>query len=156
MAIAPTLARYLKAKNAKYDVLSGALSLPAERARAFREIPGDRLAKAVLLRDATGYVLAVLPSSHRIRLTELKHQFGDDVEFAGRQEIMELFDDCADGALPALGECYGLDLVVELEFNASPEVYFEAGDQASLVHMSGAEFAGLTRHAQLRHFSRPH
>ncbi len=156
MAIAPTLARYLKAKNARYDVLSGALSLPAERARAFRDIPGDRLARGVLLRDATGYVLAVLPASHRIRLTELKRQFGDDVEFAGRQEIMELFDDCADGALPALGECYGLDLLVEADMSAGAEVYFEAGDQASLVHMSGTEFAGLIRHAERRHFSRPH
>ena len=46
---------------------SFALNLPAQRATAFCDIPGDRLVKAVLLRDATGYVLAVLPASHRIR-----------------------------------------------------------------------------------------
>lgn len=156
MAIAPTLAKYLEAKHAKYDVLPHRLTPPAVQAARGRQFPGDRLAKAVLLRDATGYVLAVLPASHRIRLAELKRQFGDDVELADEQEIFELFDDCVDGSVPALGECYGLDLVVEEDINASPEIYFEAGDSATLVHMSRAEFAALTATAQSGHFSRPH
>ena len=156
MAIAPTLAKYLEAKHAKYDVLPHEHTPPAVQAARGCHIPGDRLAKAVLLRDATGYALAVLPASHRIRLAELKRQFGDDVELAGEQEIFELFDDCVDGSVPALGECYGLDLVVEEDINASPEIYFEAGDRATLVHMSLLEFSALTATAQSGHFSRPH
>lgn len=144
MAIAPTLAKYLAEKHVHYDVL------PPNR------IPRDRLAKAVLLRDATGYALAVLPASHHIQLSALKRQYGDDVEFASEQEIIELFDDCAEGAVPALGECYGLDLVLDEDVTSKPEVYFEAGDHATLVHMSNADFSALTRTAQLGRFSRPH
>jgi Ala-tRNA(Pro) deacylase len=152
MAIAPTLAKYLAAKNVKYDVLPPASLRSATPWR----VPGDRLAKAVLLRDATGYALAVLPASHHIRLSELKRQFGDDVEFAKEHEIVELFDDCVGGAVPAVGECYGLELMVDEDLSAKPDVYFDAGDRASLVHMTGAEFAALTRTARLGHFSRPH
>jgi len=156
MAIAPTLAKYLAAKNVKYDVLPHALTPSSMHTARASRIPGDRLAKAVLLRDATGYALAVLPASHHIRLSELKRQYGDDVEFANEHEIVELFDDCVRGAVPAVGECYGLDVVVDEDLNAKPEVYFEAGDHATLVHMTRAEFAALTRTARLGHFSRPH
>ena len=154
MAIAPTLARYLAARKVKYDVLPHVLT--GKRTARARRIPDDRLAKAVLLRDATGYVLAVLPASHHISLAELKRQYGDDVELAKEHEIVELFDDCADGAVPAIGECYGLDVVVDADISAKPEIYFEAGDHATLVHMSHSEFAILTRTAQLGRFSRPH
>lgn len=156
MAIAPTLARYLAAKNVEYDVLPHEVTASSMRTASVCHIPGDRLAKAVLLRDATGYALAVLPASHHIRLSELKRQFGDDVEFAGEHEIVEFFDDCVRGAVPAVGECYGLELVMDEDLNSKPEIYFEAGDHANLVHMSHAQFAALTRAAQRGHFSRPH
>jgi len=156
MAIAPTLAKYLAEKHVQYDVLPHGLTLSSMRAASARRIPDDRIAKAVLLRDATGYALAILPASHHIRLSALKRQYGDDVEFAREEEIIELFDDCEEGAVPAIGECYGLDLVIDTDINAKPEIYFEAGDHATLVHMSHSEFATLTRTAQLGHFSRPH
>lgn len=156
MAIAPTVAKYLAAKNVKYDVLQHERTPSSVRTASASRIPGDRLAKAVLLRDAHGYALALLPASHHIRLSELRRQFGDDVEFASEREILELFDDCVDGAVPAVGECYGLDVVVDEDINSQPEIYFEAGDHASLVHMSRADFSSLTPAAQLGHFSRPH
>lgn len=156
MAIAPTLAKYLDAKNVKYDVLPHEITRSSMRTARACRISGDYLAKAVLLRDATGYALAVLPASHHINLAALKHQYGDDVELANEREIAELFDDCLEGAVPALGECYGLDLVVDDGLNAQPEIYFEGGDHATLVHMTHAEFAALTWMAQHGRFSRPH
>jgi Ala-tRNA(Pro) deacylase len=156
MAIAPRLARYLAEMNVKYDVLPNALSPSSLRTASVARIPGDRIAKAVVLRDATGYTLAVVPASHHILLSALKRQYGDDIELAKEHEIFELFDDCKEGAVPAVGECYGLDLVVDTDITSKPEVYFEAGDRATLVHMSHSEFATLTRSAQLGHFSHPH
>jgi Ala-tRNA(Pro) deacylase len=154
MAIAPTLAKYLAAKNVAYDVLAHTPTQSALRTARACHIPGDCLAKAVLLRDELGYALAVLPASHHIRLTDLKRQFGDDVELASEREIIEIFEDCARGAVPAIGECYGLDVVVDDDIDAQPEIYFEGGDHATLVHMTHAEFAALTwmaRHGTFSH-----
>jgi len=156
MAIAPTLANYLAAKNIAYDVLAHEPTEDSLHTARACHIPGDYLAKAVLLRDEQGYVLAVLPASHHIRLADLKRQFGDDVELASEREIAELFADCTRGAVPAIGECYGLDLVVDDDIDAQPEIYFEGGDHATLVHMSHAEFATLTWMAQHGSFSKPH
>ncbi|MGH6865592.1 MAG: aminoacyl-tRNA deacylase [Methyloceanibacter sp.] len=153
MAIAPTLEKYLAARNVRYDVLAHEPTLTSTRTAQACHIPGDRLAKAVLLRDETGYALAVLPASHRIRLADLKEQLGDDIVLATESEIEQLFEDCVRGAVPAVGECYGLDTVVDDGLDAQPEVYFEGGDHATLVHLSGAEFASLTATARHGSFS---
>lgn len=148
MAIALTLERYLDTKHVKYDVIAHEPTNSSMQTAEACHIPGDRLAKAVLLRDEVGYALAVLPASHHIRLSELRRQFGDDVELATEREIADLFQDCVRGAIPVLGECYGLDVVVDDSIEEQPDVYFEGGDHATLVHMSHAQFAGLTATAR--------
>lgn len=156
MAIALTLERYLDAKNVKYDVIPHAPTNSSLETAAACHIPGDRLAKGVLLRDEVGYALAVLPASHHIRLSELRRQFGEDVNLASEREIEDLFEDCVRGAIPAVGECYGLDMVVDDSIEEQPEVFFEGGDHATLVHMSHAQFADLTATARHGRFSTHH
>src|SRR6516165_2935578 len=103
----------------------GSLPTCVRRAQAAPEIPllpqsllqvlgsvvsGDRLAKAIVLRRDGGYILAVLPASHRLRMPELKAKLGDDIDMASEHEVNQLFADCARGAVPAAGACYGLDV----------------------------------------------
>jgi Ala-tRNA(Pro) deacylase len=156
MAIAKTLQKYLTSKRVKYDVIAHEPTNSSMRTAEACHISGDRLAKAVLLRDEMGYVIAVLPASHHIRLADLRQQFGDDVRLASEREIVELFQDCARGAIPALGECYGLDTVIDDSIEDQPEVYIEGGDHATLVHMSQAQFANLTATARHGSFSVHH
>jgi len=156
MPIAQTLKKYLTKKRVKYDVIAHELTKSSMRTAEACHIPGDRLAKAVLLRDEMGYAIAVLPASRHIRLSDLKRQFGDDVRLASEPEIAELFQDCARGAIPALGECYGLDTVIDASIEDQPEIYIEGGDHATLVHMSQEQFAGLTATAQHGRFSTRH
>ncbi|MGH6735771.1 MAG: aminoacyl-tRNA deacylase [Methyloceanibacter sp.] len=156
MAIAPTLAKYLAAKNVAYDVLPHEPTQSSMRTAQACHIPGERLAKAVLIRDEQGYALVVLPASHYIRLSALKRQLGDDIELASEREIVDLFEDCARGAIPAIGECYGLDMVVDDDIDSQPEVYFEGGDHVTLIHMSHAQFARLMAQARHGRFSGPH
>jgi Ala-tRNA(Pro) deacylase len=156
MAIALTLERYLDAKHVKYDVIEHAPTNSSLETAAACRIPGDRLAKAVLLRDEVGYALAVLPASYHIRIAELRRQFGDDVNLASEREIVDLFQDCELGAVPAMGECYGLDMVVDDSIEEQPEIYFEGGDHATLVHMTSRQFADLTAAARHGRFSSHH
>jgi len=156
MTIAHTLERYLDAKHVAYDVIAHPPTRSSVETVETCRIPGDRLAKAVLLRDEVGYALAVLPASHHIRFAQLRRELGDDVRLASESEVEDLFQDCARGAIPALGECYGLDMVVDESIEAQPEVYFEGGDHATLVHMTHAEFAKMTAGARHARFSMPH
>jgi Ala-tRNA(Pro) deacylase len=153
MAISPTFQRYLATKNIVYDIVAHQPTKSSMRTAEASRISGDRVAKAVVLRDQYGYVMAILPASHHIRLDDLRMQLGLDVELANEYEIEELFDDCVRGAIPPAGECYGLDTVVDDSIEDQPEVYLEGGDHETLVHMSHAQFALLTATARHGSFS---
>jgi Ala-tRNA(Pro) deacylase len=73
---------------------------------------------------------------------------------ATEQELDQLFEDCAQGAIPAIGECYGLDVIVEASICDPPDVYFEGGDHTTLVRISQAQFAQLSENARFAHFAR--
>jgi Ala-tRNA(Pro) deacylase len=153
MSIAPTLKRYLAIENIQYEEIQHEFSMTSARTAEASHIPGDRLAKGVVLRRDDGYMLAVMPASHHLRLTELRAQLGDNVDMANEAEINQLFRDCANGAVPAVGKCYGLNIIVDESIEAQPEVYMEAGDHETLLHLSHAQFARLTANALHGRFS---
>ena len=116
-------------------------------------VPGEALAKAVVLRRDGGYMMAVLPASHHLHLSALKSQLGHKVDLASEDEIERLFEDCERGAIPALGQCYGLDVSVDDSIDPRRDIYMEGGDHATLIRMDGEEFARLTAKAWRGHFS---
>lgn len=154
MAIAPTLQKYLD-EHVTYELVSHELTMSSMRTAQVSHISGQQLAKGVVLRGIGGYMLAVLPASHHIRLPELEMEFGEAVALAGEGEIDGLFKDCVHGAIPPLGECYGLDTIVDDSLRGTPDVYLEAGDHETLVHLDGAQFAKLTADSRHGRFSMP-
>jgi Ala-tRNA(Pro) deacylase len=137
----PTLTRYLTRQRAAYDVLVHDPTESASRTAQACHVSGDRLAKAVVLHDGSGYVVAVLPASHHLRLKEIAASA--PIRMASEDEIARLFPDCARGAVPPLGMAYGLKTIVDDSIATMSEVYFEGGDHATLVHMSGGAFRQL-------------
>lgn len=151
MAIAPTLQEYLDDQGVMYDVLPHERTMSSMETARTSHISGNCLAKGLLLRNREGYWLAVLPASRQVRLPDLKAALGEPVDLASEDEIAGVFRDCARGAVPPVGACYGLDVIVDDSIDQQPELYFEGGDHATLVHVSQAEFARLN--AQARHGS---
>ncbi len=152
MTIAPTLQRHLD-RNVMYDVITHEPTMSSTRTAQACHVSGDCLAKAIVLRRNGGYLLAVVPASHHIRLPELKLQIGDDVDLADETELKQLFPDCALGAIPPVGECYELDVIVDDSMQEPPEVYIEGGDHTTLVHMNQAQFSRLMAEARHGRFS---
>ena len=151
MTIAPTLQKYLANHNVAYDLVPHQRAMSSLRTAEVGHIPGDCLAKGVVLRDKASYWLAVLPATRHIRLADLRSKLGEKVDFATEQEVEQVFRDCDRGAIPPVGDCYGLDVIVDDSIEQQPEIYFEGGDHATLVHMSRGEFARLN--ARARHGS---
>ena len=153
MSIAPTLQRYLAARNVLYDEIPHEPTMSSTRTAQACHVPGDRVAKAIVLRRDGGYVLAVMPASHHLDLSRLQTRFGSDVAMANETEIKRLFVDCASGAVPAIGACYGLNAIIDDSIDQQPEIYMEAGDHQTLLHLSGLQFARLTANAMHGRFS---
>jgi len=152
MAIAPILQKHLD-RNVTYEVLTHDPTMSSTRTAQACHVSGDRLAKAIVLRHNGGYLLAVLPATHHVSLADLKTQISDDVDLANEEEIRKLFPDCALGAIPPVGECYELDVIVDDSIQAQPDVYLEGGDHTTLVHLDQAQFARLMAEARHGRFS---
>ena len=153
MTIAPTLQTYLADHEVAYDLVPHQPTESSLRTAEACQIPGERLAKAILLRDPVAYWLAVIPASRRIRLPDLKAEIGELIGLASEAEVLGVFPDCARGAIPPVGPCYRLEVIVDESINRQPDLYFEGGDHQTLVHLSQREFARLNPHARHGRFT---
>jgi Ala-tRNA(Pro) deacylase len=153
MTVALTLQTYLERKCVEYDLIEHRPTRSSISTARACHIPANSLAKAVVLRGRDGYLLAILPASRRIRLPGLEAALGEELAVATEHELDQLMPDCTHGAVPAIGECYGLDVVIEDIVEEQSEVYFEGGDHATLVHMSQEHFARLMCDARHGRFS---
>lgn len=153
MAMAETLTRYLQTQDISYDLLHHAHTATSMEAAQAAHIPGDQVAKTVLLEDEAGYVVAVLPATHRIDLGELHRQLNRRLGLATESEISSLFRDCELGAVPPIGPVYGIRTIVDDSLAEQSEVYFDAGDHEQLVHVSGEAFGNILGDVEFSNFS---
>ncbi len=146
MYISHTVERYLGEHEVDFDIISHPHSSTSQHAAQAAHVPGDSFAKAVLLSrpDQHEYVMAVIPATHRVDPDAVQSTIGiQGLSLADEREFPMLFGDCELGALPAIGQAFGIETVVDNSLLEQPEVYFEGGDHEHLVHLSGQGFKRL-------------
>lgn len=152
--IAKTVVDCLQQSRLPYDVLAHPRSV-CTRATADRSgVPAERVAKAVVLADEKGYVMAVLPGSRYVNVKTLSRKLRRNLQIVGEDRLPSVFSDCERGAIPPLGPAYGMETIVDDGLVGQPEVYFEAGDHEELIRVSGEQFLSLlsqARHGQFSH-----
>lgn len=148
MAIPTTLKSYLDRQSARYEMLPHPHTASSMETAAAAHVPGDRLAKAVIVKDQNDYLMVVVPSDYHVHLGRLHHLLGREVGLATERELNPMFPDCETGAVPPLGAAYGIKTLVDNCLMEGAEIYFEAGDHRHLIKMSGEQFAALLADAR--------
>ena len=154
MGIAITLAQYLVNGGIEYDLVPHPHTETASASAAASQVPADSVAKAVVVKSRDGFMLAVVPASRHIQFDELQRLLGSEVGMANEEQIETLFIDCEPGSVPALGAAYGLNVVVDDSLAQQPDIYFDGGDHANLIHVSGINFQKLVANARHGRFAR--
>jgi Ala-tRNA(Pro) deacylase len=144
VTIPNTIHEYLNRAGVPYDVMVHKRTGCALANAHTAHIPAAILAKGVLLKYANGYILAAVPASHQVRLEEVGSCLHQPVALASEQEVTELFRDCAPGAIPAIGDAYEINTIVDDRLEGQNDIYFEGGDHYSLIHINGWDFDELT------------
>lgn len=145
---------YLLDSRVDFNLVEHQRTTTSNQTAEVAHIPGDRLAKAVVLQHDGGYILAVVPSTHRVELGTLERTLGCNLNIATEVEVGEIFGDCVLGAVPPTGPAYDIETLVDEELDRQPEIYFESGDHRTLVHVTNEGFQRLmaeARHAQFSH-----
>ena len=155
MSIARQLKKYLDKHEAKYRLIkhphTGSSMESAEQAH----VPGDLLAKGVVVRRGGEVLVVVLPSDYHIELETLHKLVGEEVVLVQETELRDIFPDCEIGAVPAIGPAYQLATIWDPNTSLGKEdlVYFEAGDHEHLVRVDGRRFHELMAPAERGEFS---
>lgn len=154
MGVAMTLQRYLDDLHVSYDVVTHKKTGCSTMSAQSSYIPGNSLAKGVVLKSDGTYILAVLPATCQVELERLQDLVDGPVTLATESEASQLFPDCEEGAVPALGVAYGLPAVIDEQLDSRDDIYFEGGDHCSLVHINGDQFGRLMSDVPHGQFSR--
>ena len=155
MAIAITLKQYLSEHHIEYDALSHPYTASSMMTAQESHIPGSRIAKAVVLKKGKDFLLAVLPASHHIHFEDIRDLLDQKVKMASEEEVEALFEDCEIGAVPPIGRAYGLEVLMDDSLTDNNDIYFEAGDHATLIHVDGTQFGKMMKSARYGRFSYP-
>jgi Ala-tRNA(Pro) deacylase len=125
----------------------------ANRVAQALHVPGREMAKTVLLRTGRGYMLAVLPATHRVDLERVRQDLGDEkVEMASEEEMDRLFPDCERGAMPPFGSLYHLSTLVDESLTKDELIVFEAHNHEDAIRMSYRDYESL-EHPRMGHFA---
>lgn len=147
MAIAPTVSGYLQSHHVSYDIIVHPYCDSSNKVAETAHVPPAQLAKAVVLSDRLGFLMAIVPGDRHVSFDELWKKLGRRLSLAPEARLAPVFSDCAAGAIPPLGTAYGMETIVDDRLVGLPEIYFESGDHQGLIRLDGEEFHSLLREA---------
>lgn len=148
MTIAARLQHHLDASSLPFDLLDHPYAATASETAETAHVPGDHLAKSVVIHMEEGPMLAVVPSNMQVDLSQLQSIMDRRLGLAPETEVTEVFEDCELGAAPPVGEAYDVPTIIDDSLTGLDEVWFEAGDHRTLIHMQGRHFDRLMKNAQ--------
>jgi len=154
MTIARTVASCLQSHQVPYEIISHPYRETTRESAESANVPLAQLAKAVVLSDRRGYLMAVVPGDRHVSFEDLWKRLGRRLSLATEARLHPVFKDCESGAIPPLGPAYGIETIVDDSLVGLPDVYFEAGDHRKLIRVSGERFLALlpeAEHGQFAH-----
>jgi Ala-tRNA(Pro) deacylase len=147
--MARTVERSLEQARCDFDIVAHPHSSTSLESARVASVPAERVAKSVILDDRHGnYIMAVLPANKHLDMSKI--QTSGNWQLTRESGLPHLFDDCERGAIPALGEAYGMKMLLDPALTRQGDVYLEAGNHSYLVHMSMEQYLKLVPHAEVR------
>ena len=143
MTIASRLQAYLTEHQIDYEVVSHPYSERALDTAHVACVPVKNMAKAVILKDTEGYVMAIVPSINKLMLSWINTKMDRRLNLVTEPQLRTLFPDCDTGAVPAMGIAYGLKTCWDDELNSVQDLYIEGGSHRDLVHLQREQFKRL-------------
>lgn len=145
MAIAGKIKQYLDDQGMSYEATSHQeVFTTTEEAKALG-VPPEHVAKTLVIRTHDGEVLAVLPASSRLDMHKLRDIVGDNhARLATEDEMGSEYTDFELGAVPPLGDLFGIPVYLDEHLEQADEVVFAGGTHKDSVKMPGPDFLKLT------------
>jgi len=137
---------YLDKQGIKYVSILHSAAYTAPEIAASAHVKGRDFAKTVIVMIADEMAMVVVPASRRVLLSELRDMLETPhVRLASEAEFKDRFPDCDLGAMPPLGNLYGMPTYVSGHLAEEKVIAFNAGTHTEVIKMSYDDFEHLVQ-----------
>ena len=143
------IAEFLMEQRVEFEPVPHPPAFTANKRAKYLRVSGSYVAKAVLLYGSEGFLLAILPATHRIDVAQLGEALGGPVRLATEREIVWIFRDCEWGVVPPFGTLYGLPSVLDDSLSPDALLVLEAHTHVQAVRLRCRDFERLERPRRL-------
>ena len=152
MSMTARVADFLQQQQIQYDIIKHAYSISAQGSAIAARIAAEHIAKAVILADHDSkHLMAILPANRQISLHKLQLVMSSTPHLVEERALNQLFSDCEQGAIPAFNQAYNINAIYDDRLIQLSDIYLEAGDHQTLIHLTASQFLLLmsnVKHAQ--------
>ena len=135
---------YLDMNNVHYESIKHQAAYTAQEIAASAHIPGQDMAKTVVVKMDGRYAIIVLPASRKVNFKLLKQATGaKEIELARENMFTDVFPDCEPGAMPPFGNLYQIDTYVADSLAEDDTIAFNAGSHTELIKMAYEDYEHL-------------
>lgn len=146
MSCRDQLVRYIEAEGVAYRLHKHRPTYTAQEEAQAEHVPGRRVAKVVMALADSRLLMLALPADRRVDQARLPELVGsENVRLAHEYEFTQVFGVCEVGAMPALGNLYGVPVYLEEALASAPEITFPAGTHTESLTLAYADYERLAR-----------
>jgi Ala-tRNA(Pro) deacylase len=132
--------RYLVDHHLPFVHTTHVRAVAAQRFAAAEHVPGDRIAKPVVVRVDGELALAVVAATQKVDVDELARTLrARQVELVPETEFEQRFEPCEVGAEPPL-RLFGLPIYVDAALVRMPRLVMRAGTHEDAIEVDTAEW----------------
>lgn len=145
------LVDFLDSNHIQYVNIKHSRAYTAQEVAASAHIPGQEMAKTVIIKVDGKLAFSVLPASYQVDFDLLKHSLGaNQVELAAEEEFKAVFPECELGAMPPFGNLYGMEVFAAEKLSEDEEIAFNAGSHTELIRLKYDDFDRLVKPTVIR------
>jgi Ala-tRNA(Pro) deacylase len=142
---------FLDENQVAYKSIEHAPAYTAQEIAASAHIPGQNVAKIVIVKVDGSLKMVVLPANDKINFNRLRESLhAETVELASEEEFTKLFPECEAGAMPPFGNLYGFPVYVSEDLTRDRRIAFNACSHYELLEMTYADFDRLVHPEVIR------
>ena len=140
------LKKFLDDNGIKYVSVQHSAAYTAQEVAALAHIPGELMAKTVMVKLDGRMAMAVVPASHQIDFDRLREASGvESAELASEEEFKDYFPACDVGAMPPFGNLYDMTVYCANALSEDLEIAFSAGSHSELIRLAFADYEQLVQ-----------
>jgi Ala-tRNA(Pro) deacylase len=138
------LKEFLDSRDVKYLTILHSPAYTAQEIAQRAHVPGQEMAKTVIVKIDDRLAMAVLGASAHVDLAKLRAATAaPELRLATEQEFKDQFPDCEVGAMPPFGNLYGMQTFIEETLSRAREIVFNAGSHTQVIRLACEDYMRL-------------